>query len=228
MKIPVLNQKGEAIKEVEVSSIFDITVSPKSLTLYINYLRNALRGPVANTKDRGQVSGGGKKPYKQKGTGRARQGSTRSPLWVGGGVTFGPTSERNYQTKINKSQKRNVILSIFGEAFKEKRVVVLESLALKDPKTKDASSLLENVKAEGKISVIMNASNENANLAFRNLAGVCLMSPSRLNVINLLSSNKVVFSLDSLNKLEEIFNPDPEKSSTEIAVKNIGTFNTKK
>lgn len=206
MKIDVLNQKGEVVKEMQTSELFDVVVSPKSLTLYVNYLRNALRGPVANTKDRGEVSGGGKKPYKQKGTGRARAGSTRSPLWVGGGVTFGPTSERSYGTKINKSLKRNVILGIFGEAFKEKKAVVLESLALKNPKTKDASQVLENIKAEGKISIIMNNTDENANMAFRNLAGVTLMSPSRLNFINILSSDKIVFSLDSLSKIEETFN----------------------
>lgn len=205
MKIEVLNQKGEVVKEMQLSSIFDATVSRESLTLYVNYLRNALRGPVANTKDRGDVSGGGRKPFKQKGTGRARQGSSRSPLWVGGGVTFGPTSERNFQTKINKSLKRNVILGVFGEAFAKKKTIIIESLALNDPKTKDAVSMLENVKAEGKVSVIMSDNDKNANMALRNIAGIKLMSPSRLNVIDLLSSDKVVFSLDSLDKIETTF-----------------------
>lgn len=205
MKIEVLNQKGEKVKDIELDKVFDKELSQESLAFYVNYLRNALRNPIANTKDRGQVSGGGKKPYKQKGTGRARAGSSRSPLWVGGGVTFGPTNERTFKTKINKSQKRNVILGVFGEAFKQKRAVVFESLALKDPKTKDAADILNAVKAEGKICVILHENDKNAEMAFRNLGGIHMMTPSKLNVIHLHSSNKVVFSADAVNKLVEVF-----------------------
>lgn len=205
MKIDILNQKGEKVKDLQLSKDFEIALSPAELTLYVNYLRNALRSPIANTKNRGEVSGGGKKPFKQKGTGRARQGSSRSPLWVGGGVTFGPTSERNFQIKINKSQKRRVILGVFGEAFKEKKVIALENLALSDPKTKDAVLLLNNVKAEGKITVIANEKDKNAFLAFRNLAGVTLMAPRKLDIINILSSNNIVLSVDSLDQIEELF-----------------------
>jgi large subunit ribosomal protein L4 len=205
MKIDILNQKGEKIKDMQISSAFDTVVSKETLALYINYLRNALRGPVANTKDRGEVSGGGKKPFKQKGTGRARQGSSRSPLWVGGGVTFGPTSERNYQIKINKSQRKKVILGIFGEAFKENKAIILENLALENPKTKDASLVLNNVKAEGKISVIINETDKNADMAFRNLSGVSLMAPRKLDVISLISSDRIILSQESLKQLEELF-----------------------
>jgi len=205
MKIDILNQQGEKVKDMQVSSIFDVAISSAELTLYVNYLRNALRSPVANTKDRGEVSGGGRKPYKQKGTGRARQGSSRSPLWVGGGVTFGPTNDRNFHLKINKSQKRRVILGVFGEAFKDKKVVALENLALSDPKTKNAVSLLNNVKAEGKISVITNEADKNADLAFRNIGGISLMSPRKLDMINILSSDKIVLSAESLGQLEELF-----------------------
>ena len=205
MKIDILNQSGEKIKDLQLSNIFDVTVSPEALTLYVNYLRNALRSPIANTKDRGDVSGGGKKPYKQKGTGRARAGSSRSPLWVGGGVTFGPTSDRNFRTRINKSQKRHVILGVLGEAFKENKSVVFENLALKDPKTNAAVGILDAVKATGKISVILDTTDTNAQMSFRNLAGIKLMSPNRLNVIDLMSSSKVITSMDALNKIEELF-----------------------
>jgi len=180
------------IKDLQLSNIFDVTVSPEALTLYVNYLRNALRSPIANTKDRGDVSGGGKKPYKQKGTGRARAGSSRSPLWVGGGVTFGPTSDRNF-------------LGVLGEAFKENKSVVFENLALKDPKTNAAVGILDAVKATGKISVILDTTDTNAQMSFRNLAGIKLMSPNRLNVIDLMSSSKVITSMDALNKIEELF-----------------------
>ncbi len=205
MKIEVLNQSGEKVKDLQLSNIFDVQLSPEALSLYVNYLRNSLRGAVANSKDRSEVSGGGKKPYKQKGTGRARQGSSRSPIWVGGGVTFGPTNDRNFRTKINKSQKRNVIMGIFGEAFRQNKAVVIDSLALKSPKTKEAVSILNSAKVEGKISVILNDSDINADMSFRNLDGVSMMVSSKLNVIDLISADKMVFSLDSLNKLEEIF-----------------------
>lgn len=205
MKIEVLNQSGEKVKDLQLSNIFDVQLSPEALSLYVNYLRNSLRGAVANSKDRSEVSGGGKKPYKQKGTGRARQGSSRSPIWVGGGVTFGPTNDRNFRTKINKSQKRNVIMGIFGEAFRQNKAVVIDSLALKSPKTKEAVSILNSAKVEGKVSVILNDSDTNADMSFRNLDGVSMMVSNRLNVIDLISADKMVFSLDSLNKLEEIF-----------------------
>ena len=205
MKIEVLNQSGEKVKDLQLSNIFDVQLSPEALALYVNYLRNSLRGAVANSKDRSEVSGGGKKPYKQKGTGRARQGSSRSPIWVGGGVTFGPTNDRNFKTKINKSQKRNVIMGIFGEAFRQNKAVVIDTLALKTPKTKEAVSILNSVKVEGKISVILNDTDTNADMSFRNLDGVSMMISNRLNVIDLISADKMVFSIDSLNKLEEIF-----------------------
>ena len=205
MKIAVLNQAGEKLKDLQLSKIFDVQSSPESLALYINYLRNSLRGALANSKDRSEVSGGGKKPYKQKGTGRSRQGSSRSPLCVGGGVTFGPTNDRNFRTKINKTQKRNIVMGIFGDAFRANKAIVIENLILKTPKTKEAVSILNSAKAEGKISVILNETDTNADMSFRNLSGVSMMVPNRLNVIDLLSADKVVFSLDSLNKLEEIF-----------------------
>jgi large subunit ribosomal protein L4 len=205
MKIEVLNQKGEKVKDLLLSSTFDVELSQNSLALYVNYLRNALRSPIANSKDRSEVSGGGKKPWKQKGTGRARHGSTRSPLWVGGGVTFGPTNDRNFNIKINKSMKRNVILGVLSEAFKQKKTIVLESLALKNPKTKDAVSILENINADGKISVVISASDQNAERSFRNIGGINLMTPQKLNVIDLFSSDKIVMSVEGIDKLEEVY-----------------------
>lgn len=205
MKIEVLNKKGKKVQDMQLSSVFDVELSDKALALYVNYLRNALRGPVANTKDRGDVSGGGRKPYKQKGTGRARQSSTRSPLWVGGGVTFGPTSERNFHTKINKSQKRNAILGLFGQAFANKKAIVIDSLSFDEVKTKNAISILDAVKAEGKVSVILNETDTKSDLCFRNISGSVLMQPNRLSIIDLISSDKVVMSQAGLNKLEEIY-----------------------
>lgn len=204
MKIAVLNHKGEKVRDIELSKSFEVKVSPSALALYVNYINAALREPIANTKNRGEVSGGGKKPWKQKGTGRARHGSSRSPLWVGGGVTFGPTSDQNFKLRINKTLKRKVILWSIGQALIENRGLILENLAFDAPKTKDAIEVLNNVKAEGKIAMILSESDKNAEISFRNIQGVNLMEPGKLNVKNILSSSKVIISEDSIKKIEEL------------------------
>lgn len=206
MKLQVLNQKGEKVKDITLSNIFDKEVSKEAIALYIDYLRNALRDPIANSKDRSDVSGGGKKPHKQKGTGRARQGSSRSPLWVGGGVTFGPTSERNFKKRINKNFKKNVILGILGNIIRDKKAIAIENLSLDAPKTKDAVNILSNIKAEGKITVLFDSNEKNAEQSFRNLAGVIIGNPGRIDIINLLSSNNLVITEEAIKKIEEIYN----------------------
>lgn len=205
MKIAVFTKSGEKKEDLTLSSIFDVEVSPKAATLYVNYLRAALRFPVANTKNRGEVSGGGRKPWRQKGTGNARAGSSRSPLWVGGGVTFGPNNDQNFHKRINSKEKRRVILGLISELIKDKKMIVLEGFKDEIKKTKEAASILENVKAEGKISVILAKENGNTYLAFRNIAGVKLMTPSKLDMIYLTTSDKVIASKEAMKQLEEVF-----------------------
>jgi large subunit ribosomal protein L4 len=212
MKIAVYNQKGEKGADLTVSSIFDVTVSSQSLTQYINYLRCALRNPVANTKDRGAVSGGGRKPWRQKGTGSARAGSSRSPLWIGGGVTFGPSSERNFQKRINGKEKRKVILSVLGDAIREKKMFAVSDLKNEKPKTKDAAGMLDALKAEGKISVILEKDNTATRLSFRNIAGIAVMTPNKLDLFHLLSADKIIASQNAVSELEEVFGPKQEKA----------------
>lgn len=205
MKIAVYNQAGEKKEDLTVSNIFDVEVGSKATTLYINYLRSALRFPVANTKNRGEVSGGGRKPWKQKGTGNARVGSSRSPLWVGGGVTFGPNNEQNFHKRINSREKRRVILGLIAELIRDKKVIVLDEVQVEAAKTKEAAKTLSNLKAEGKISLILSKENGNAYLAFRNIAGVKLMTPSKLDMIYLTTSDKVITSKEAVTQLESIF-----------------------
>lgn len=205
MNIPVYNQKGEKVKDIVLNKIFETKVSKQSLALYVNYLRNALRSPIANTKDRSEVSGGGIKPWKQKGTGRARHGSSRSPIWSGGGVTFGPTSERNFHIQINKNLKKKVILSVIGGMLVDRNARVFDKMVFSSPKTKEAVEMLDNNKIEGKISLIGDESEENAYLSFRNIAGIKSMSPSRLNLIDMMSSNCLIISESALKKVEEIY-----------------------
>lgn len=205
MKISVYSQSGEKIEELTLSEAFDVKASSASVTLYINYLRNSLRAPIANTKDRSAVSGGGKKPYKQKGTGNARAGSSRSPLWVGGGVTFGPKSDQNWKTRINSRERKRVILAIIAEFFKDNKALVVDDLSIDAPKTKKADEILNKIKAEGKISLITVTDDKNAAASFRNIAGVFAMSPNRLDMLNLISSNHMVLSKKALEELEIVY-----------------------
>lgn len=202
MKIAVLNKQGEKVKDLQLSKAFDVELSDSALALYIDYLRNSMRDAIANTKDRSEVSGGGKKPWKQKGTGRARQGSSRSPLWVGGGVTFGPSNEQNFKLRINKTLKKKAIIGSIAKMIVDKKGIMIDDLSFDEVKTKTAVSMLGNVKVAGKISIILAEDDKNADLVLRNIAGVKLMTPNRLNVIDILSSDNLIISERSLEKLE--------------------------
>lgn len=217
MKVTVYKQSGEKLEDLTLSESFETIASPKAITLYINYLRNSLRFPVANTKNRGEVSGGGKKPWKQKGTGNARAGSSRSPLWVGGGVTFGPTSDRNFQTRINSKEKKRVIRAIFTDLILNNRFIALEHLIMKETKTKTALEILSNLKVEGKIALIITPADTNARYSFRNIAGIKVMSPNKLDMIYLMSSNKVVIAKEALKVIDEIYNPADKDTKKEEA-----------
>jgi len=205
MKISLQNQKGEKVKDLTISSIFEKEVSPTNLTLYVQYLRNSLRFPVANTKDRSEVSGGGKKPWKQKGTGSARVGSTRSPLWVGGGVTFGPTNDQNFHTRINKSLKKNVITGVFGAFAKEKKLIVLDTIEIKKPNTKTALEILNNLKIEGKISIIIEDKDIDIEKSFRNIPGIHVMVINKLNMITIIGSDYLLTTENLFKKIEETY-----------------------
>ncbi len=206
MKILLHNQAGEKVKDLTLSSVFEKPASKESITLYVQYLRNSLRSPIANTKDRSEVSGGGKKPWKQKGTGSARVGSTRSPLWIGGGVTFGPTNDQNFHTRINKSLKKSVIASSIGELFKAQKAFVIDKFSFETPSTKAAIETLANLKVEGKISLVVEEKDINTEKSFRNIPGVNVMFPNKLNMITLLSSEFLIMTEPVLNIFEETYN----------------------
>lgn len=208
MKIAVYNQKGEKQKDINMPKCFDVKNSPLCLTQYINYLRAAKRFPIANSKDRSEVSGGGRKPYKQKGTGNARAGSNRSPLWVGGGVTFGPSNSQNFHIRINGKQRKLVILSMIGQAVALKKLSVIDSLSFETPKTKIAKELLERIKTEGKICVVASKDDKNSISSFRNLVGIWAMNPVKLDALNLISADNIIMSKSALVEIEKIYSPD--------------------
>lgn len=218
MKVAVYNKNGEKTKDLTLSKCFDVKVSPEAVTLYFNYLRSSRRAAIANTKDRGAVSGGGKKPWRQKGTGNARVGSNRSPLWVGGGVTFGPHSDRNFTKRINTKEKKRVILSIIGDFFREKKAVVVENLNFDKPKTSEASKLLESLKVSGKISTVVSEADKNALISMRNIGGVDPMDAKNLNMIAIFGADQLVVSVEALSKIEDLFVNKKETSVKEKAI----------
>ena len=209
MKIKTYKQTGEKDTDIAMPKILDVTISPKAVTQYFNYLRSSQRNAVANTKDRGDVSGGGKKPWRQKGTGNARAGSNRSPLWVGGGVTFGPQSIRNFKNRINTKLIKSVRLNIAKKLIEENKLSVIDSFQFKNPHTKDAKKLIDKLSLEGKIVLIIESENENAFLSFRNIAGVYLMNPNNINMIDFTTSDQVIFT----KKAFEIFVGSKKKDS---------------
>ncbi len=209
--LDIYNKNGEKSGTTALPAVFDVKFSVNTVTQYFNYLRAARRAPVANTKNRGEVSGGGRKPWRQKGTGNARVGSTRSPLWIGGGVTFGPTNDRNFRQRINKNMRRMAILSVISKIAESKKLVVAD-LDISEPKTKKAAELISGLNLEGKIAVIISENMENLWLALRNIAGVRVMSPRMLDFIYLLDADNVVMTEEALNQFEEIYGATKTKT----------------
>ena len=203
--ISVLNIKGEKVKDITLNeTVFGIT--PNDAVLYdaITLARNNQRQASANTKTRSEVSGGGKKPWRQKGTGRARQGSTRAPHWYHGGVVFGPTPDRNYTKKMNKKERRLALKSALAYKVIDSELIVLDSLNLESSKTKEAIQVLTNLKVnEEKTLIVVDKLDENLVLATRNLANVILLETDEINTLDVVSADRLVITEDAIKKVEE-------------------------
>lgn len=194
MKLKLYTKTGPSEKEISLSPVFDESLNQRNLAEYINYVRNQMRQPIADALDRGEVSGGGKKPFRQKGTGSARAGSTRSPLWVGGGVTFGPSSDQNFSTRLSKKFRSKARNSVFAQFAQGKRLIIIDSLEVKDGKTKAAEKLLLNLKIEGKISAFFAKEEANIAKSFRNLPYVGIMGANDIDIIWLASSDYLIMT----------------------------------
>ncbi len=163
------------------------------------------RRAIANTKTRGEVRGGGKKPWKQKGTGRARQGSIRSPQWVGGGITFGPTSERNFSVKINKKLKRKALFMALSDKVQNQKLMVLESLAITSAKTKYAASVIAKLPIDRNVLLVVPGASAVLMRMVRNLQNVKLVSANSVNLIDVLTYRSVVFFKDAVPVFEGLY-----------------------
>lgn len=204
--ISVLNIKGEKVKDITLNeTVFGI--EPNDAVLYdaIVLSQNNARQVSANTKTRSEVSGGGKKPWRQKGTGRARQGSTRAPHWYHGGVVFGPTPDRNYTRKMNKKERRLALKSALSYKLIDSEMIVLDSFKLESSKTKEAIEILTNLKAnEAKTLIVVDKLEENVILATRNLANVILLETDEINTLDVVSADLLVITEEAVKKIEEV------------------------
>ena len=204
-KIDVYDIKGKKVSDVELAeSVFGI--EPKKAIVHsvlVNYLANQRQG-TQSTKTRAEVRGGGRKPWRQKGTGRARQGSIRAPQWIKGGIALGP-KPRSYKYTVNKKERQLAIKSLLSSKVLENNLVVVDSLPLKDIKTKEMVKALSNLKVEGKALIMLPEKNENVQKSARNIEGVKTTLVGTINVYDLLKYNKLVLTLDTVKKLEEVY-----------------------
>lgn len=205
MKIDFYKKSGELDTPVEYPKNLVSEVSDARLLEYVRMVRANMRANSAHTKDRSEVSGGGKKPWRQKGTGRARAGSSRSPIWSGGGVTFGPTNERNYTLKLNKKEKRSALLAAIYSKVTEKKAIGISDLKFAAPKTVDAAKALEKLPIAGKVMVFVPAADENAKKSFRNIPIVTLAVANTIDIISVISADSILFTKESLIELSKHF-----------------------
>ena len=204
-KLSVLNIKGEKVSDITLEKqVFGIT--PNDAVLYdaITLTRNAQRQGTASTKTRSEVSGGGRKPWRQKGTGRARQGSIRAAQWYHGGVVFGPTP-RDYDKKMNRKERRLALKSALAYKDIEKAIIVVDSLNLETNKTKDMLNILSNLKvADKKVLIVVDELNENLILATRNIASVMLLETSEINTLDIVSADVMVMTEAAAKAIGEV------------------------
>ena len=203
-KISVKNLSGEKVKDLTLNdSIFKIEVNDDALKKMIRLQLDASRQGTRKTKNRSEVSGGGRKPWKQKGTGRARQGSIRATQWVGGGVPFG-VGNRDFSFKINKKERVLALKSALSEKVLEKALVVVDNFNMESTKTKDALKMLDALKLEDKVLFVTSDDAANHYLATRNLPNCLVIYAEEVNVYDLVNANVVVMDEAAVNKIEEV------------------------
>ena len=204
-KVDVYNMQGKKVSDVELSeAVFGIEPNENVVhSVLVNYLANQRQG-TQSTKTRAEVRGGGKKTWRQKGTGRARQGRIRAPQWIKGGIALGP-KPRSYKYRVNKKEKQLAIKSILSAKVLDNELTVVDKFEVKEPKTKIMSKALTDLKIGGKALIVLADKNENVYLSSRNIEGIKTIQLSMINVFDLLNCNKLVLTLDTVKKLEEVY-----------------------
>ncbi|MEE3343868.1 MAG: 50S ribosomal protein L4 [Bacilli bacterium] len=209
-KQKIFNLKGEKVKDINLKdNIWDTT--PNDAVLHNAIVLNMAntRQASASTKTRSEVRGGGRKPWRQKGTGNARQGSIRATQWRGGGIVFGPNPNKNYKKKMNKKERRIALLSALSYKVKDNELIVVENLKFETSKTKEMTNVLKTFNIDtNKVLVVINELEDNICLAARNLANVKVVLPEEVNSFDLVSADNMIITTDALKKLEEVLSND--------------------
>ncbi len=204
-KVDVYDMKGKKVSDVELAeSVFGIEPNEAIVhSVLVNYLANQRQG-TQSTKTRAEVRGGGKKPWRQKGTGRARQGSIRAPQWIKGGIALGP-KPRSYSYTVNKKERRLALKSILSSKVAEKELTVVDKLEVKEIKTKTMVKALADLKVEGKTLIVLPENNQNVFMSARNIDGVKTIALNNINVFDLLKYTNLILPLDTVKKIEEVY-----------------------
>ena len=204
-KVDVYDMKGKKVSDVELAeSVFGIEPNEAIVhSVLVNYLANQRQG-TQSTKTRAEVCGGGKKPWRQKGTGRARQGSIRAPQWIKGGIALGP-KPRSYSYTVNKKERRLALKSILSSKVTENELTVVDKLEVKEIKTKTMVKALADLKVEGKTLIVLPENNQNVFMSARNIEGVKTIALNNINVFDLLKYTNLILPLDTVKKIEEVY-----------------------
>ena len=204
-KIDVYDIQGKKVSDVELKDeIFGIEPNEAVVhSVLVNFLANQRQG-TQSTKTRAEVRGGGRKPWRQKGTGRARQGSIRAPQWIKGGIALGP-KPRSYKYTVNKKEKRLAIKSVLSSKVLEKELTVVDKLEVKEIKTKTMVKALADMKVEGKTLIILPENNKNVLMSSRNIEGVKTIVANNINIFDLLKYTNLILPVDTVKKLEEVY-----------------------
>jgi large subunit ribosomal protein L4 len=201
----LFNKEGQRVGDIELAeSVFNVEVNPYALHQVVVALQNNKRQGTQSAKTRAEVRGGGIKPWRQKGTGRARQGSIRAPQWIKGGMVFA-VKPRDYRTSVPKSMRRVAMLSALTSKVVDNEMIVLDNLELDAPKTKEIVKILAALKADKKTLIVTAESNENIYKSARNIEGIAIIPVNNINVYDLLKYNNLVITKDAVSKIEEVY-----------------------
>ncbi len=203
-KVAVYNQDGANVKEIELNDmVFGIEPNKQAMFDMVLLQRASIRQGTHKVKNRTEVAGGGKKPWRQKGTGRARQGSTRAPQWRGGGVVFGPTP-RKYGFKLNRKVGRLALRSALSSKVVDSELTVVDTITMEAPKTKAMIKVLENLQAPAKTLLVVDEIDMNVALSAKNIPGVMILEANKINVYDILNSNKMIITEAAVKAIEEV------------------------
>jgi large subunit ribosomal protein L4 len=202
-KLPLYNQLGETVGELNLADdVFAVEANQQVIYDVVKSQRASMRQGNAKAKTRAEVSGGGRKPYRQKGTGHARQGTVNAPQYTGGGVVFGP-SPRNYAYKINKKIRRLALKIVLSAKIREENLMIIDAFKLESYKTKGIVEILTNLKQEGKIMIVVDDVNDNLDIASRNLPNVTTVTSGHISVFDVMNASSIIATEAAVKKIEE-------------------------